>query len=237
MNNISEGIEKLLSFRINEAQVAQFEQYSALIREWNEKINLTTITDPVQIVTKHFLDSASCAVAWGEYPPDSLIDIGTGAGLPGLPLGILYPNMKITLADSVGKKIDFCKLVVKQLKLDNFQFLTKRSEELGLSPKHREKYEWAIARAVANLPVLLEFLLPLVKVGGSVTAQKGRSASAEMESARTACRTLGGQFRPLKQVLIPWLEDERYLIIADKISYTPGGYPRRVGLPAKRPIL
>jgi len=237
MNNISDGIAKLLGFSLTENQAAQFDQFSTLLREWNEKFNLTAITDPNQIVTKHFLDSSSCAIAWGQYPPQSLIDIGSGAGFPGIPLAILYPEMKITLVDSVGKKVDFCKLAAKELKLGNIFTLTNRAEELGLSPKHREKYEWAVGRAVANLPVLLEFLLPLVKVGGSITAQKGSSAATELESARAACKTLGGQFRPIIEVIIPRLDDKRYLIVADKIKYTPGGYPRRVGLPAKRPIL
>lgn len=216
--------------------MAAFKIYEEALLEWNQKFNLTAIRDPEGIRTKHFLDSLTCMLAWRDRPPGRLIDIGTGAGFPGIPLKIMMPNMHLTLVESVGKKLDFCCHVVKLLGLENVKCVQARAEELGLSRDYREKYDWAVARAVANLPVLAEYLLPLVKVGGGMLAQKGETGPAEAHKAERAIHVLGGRIKQLIPVLLPGVTEERFLVVIDKISTTPPGYPRRVGLPAKKPI-
>jgi 16S rRNA (guanine527-N7)-methyltransferase len=186
--------------------------------------------------TKHFLDSLTCMQAWRETPPAKLIDVGTGAGFPGIPLKIVLPAMQLTLVESVGKKADFCRLVVQELELDKVQVVQARAEDLGQQKAHREQYDWAVARAVANLPVLAEFLLPLVRVGGGMLAQKGEGGPAEAQQAERAIKLLGGRLRHLKPVQLPGIAEDRYLVIIDKIAGTPPQYPRRVGLAAKKAL-
>jgi 16S rRNA (guanine527-N7)-methyltransferase len=203
---------------------------------WNDKFNLTAIRDTEGIRTKHFLDSFSCVLAWKENPPKRLIDVGTGAGFPGIPLKILYPYMELTLVESVGKKSNFCRHVIEILKLETVEVLTARAEEVGQIPERRESYDWAVARAVANLPVLSEYLLPLVKVGGRMLAQKGHRGPAEAHNAENAFRLLGGQMRSLLPVTLPGVAEERYLVVVDKVAATPPQYPRKPGFPAKSPL-
>lgn len=204
--------------------------------EWNARFNLTAVRDVEGVRTKHFLDSLTCVLAWKENSPGRLIDIGTGAGFPGIPLKIIQPAMQLTLVESVGKKADFCRLVVQELGLEKVQVLQARAEDLGQQPAHREQYDWAVARAVANLPVLVEYLLPLVRVGGGILAQKGEGGPAEAQQAERAIRLLGGRIRVLTPVLLPGIVEERYLVIIDKIARTPPQYPRRVGLAAKKSL-
>lgn len=203
---------------------------------WNDKFNLTAIRDTEGIRTKHFLDSFSCVLAWKENPPKRLIDVGTGAGFPGIPLKILYPYMELTLVESVGKKSNFCRHAIEILKLETVEVITARAEEVGQIPGRRESYDWAVARAVANLPVLSEYLLPLVKVGGRMLAQKGHSGPAEAHNAENAFRLLGGQMRSLLPVTLPGVAEERYLVVVDKVAATPPQYPRKPGFPAKSPL-
>lgn len=217
-------------------QVEMLAVYERELLEWNEKFNLTAIRDVEGIRTKHFLDSLSCALAWGAAPPLSLIDVGTGAGFPGIVLKILYPEMRLALVESVGKKANFCKHAIETLGLQNAQVLTARAEDVGQMPAHREQYDWAVARAVAALPILAEYLLPLVKVGGGMLAQKGESGPREADSARKALKTLGGQLRPMVKVTLPGVDDERYLIVVEKVAPTSGMYPRRAGVPAQKPL-
>jgi 16S rRNA (guanine527-N7)-methyltransferase len=188
------------------------------------------------IRTKHFLDSFSCVLAWKENPPRRLIDIGTGAGFPGITLKILYPSMRLTLVESVGKKTNFCRHMVETLKLEATEVVTARAEDVGQMPAHREAYDWAVARAVANLPVLAEYLLPLVQVGGAMLAQKGQSGPAETHKAEKAFKILGGRTRQLLPVTLPGVADERFLVVVDKVAATPPQYPRKPGIPAKQPL-
>jgi len=204
--------------------------------EWNEKFNLTAIRDVEGIRTKHFLDSLSCVLAWKECPPRRLIDIGTGAGFPGIPLKILYPSMRLTLVESVGKKANFCRHMVETLKLDATEVVTARAEKVGQMPAHRECYDWAVARAVANMSVLAEYLLPLVQVGGAILAQKGQSGPAETHKAEPALKILGGRTRQLVPVTLPGVADERFLVVVDKLAATPPQYPRKPGDPAGKPL-
>lgn len=236
MEKLVQDLRTLVGIQLNSRQLAAFKKYEEVLLEWNQKHNLTAIRESEGIRTKHFLDSLTCMLAWRERAPERLIDIGTGAGFPGIPLKIILPRLKLTLVESVGKKLDFCKHVVELLDLENVNCLQARAEELGLAREHREKYDWAVARAVANLPVLAEYLLPLVKVGGGMLAQKGETGPAEAHKADHAIHVLGGRIKQLIPVLLPGVSEERFLVVVDKVSTTPPGYPRRVGLPAKRPI-
>lgn len=236
MEKLTQDLRALVGFQLTARQISAFKKYEEILLEWNQKFNLTAIRDSEGIRTKHFLDSLTCMLAWRDRPPDRLIDIGTGAGFPGIPLKIVMPRMQLTLVESVGKKLDFCCHVVKQLGLENVTCVQARAEELGLARDHREKYDWAVARAVANLPVLAEYLLPLVRVGGGMLAQKGETGPAEAHKSERAIHVLGGRIKQLIPVLLPGVTEERFLVVVDKISATPPGYPRRVGLPAKKPI-
>ena len=229
-------LKALVGIQLTARQIAAFQRYEDELLEWNSRMNLTAIRDREGIRTKHFLDSLSCILAFRERPPERLIDIGTGAGFPGIPLKIIYPRMKLTLVESVGKKLEFCRHMVETLDLEDVTLLQARAEALGQDRAHREQYDWAVARAVANLPVLAEYLLPLVPLGGRMLAQKGESAHAEAVAAQKAIRLLGGELQQIIPVLVPGIAEERYLVVVDKVASTPPGYPRRVGLPARRPI-
>ncbi len=229
-------LKALVGIQLTARQIAAFQRYEDELLEWNSRMNLTAIRDREGIRTKHFLDSLSCILAFRERPPERLIDIGTGAGFPGIPLKIIYPRMKLTLVESVGKKLEFCRHMVETLELEDVTLLQARAEALGQDRAHREQYDWAVARAVANLPVLAEYLLPLVSLGGRMLAQKGESAHAEAVAAQKAIRLLGGELQQIIPVLVPGIAEERYLVVLDKVASTPPGYPRRVGLPAPRPI-
>lgn len=236
MEKLLKEIQTLLGLKLTARQTTAFQRYEQLLMEWNARFNLTAVRDVEGVRIKHFLDSLTCLQVWRESPPARLIDVGTGAGFPGIPLKIMLPSMQLTLVESVGKKADFCRLVVQDLGLDKVQVVQARAEELGQQAAHREQYDWAVARAVANLPVLVEYLLPLVRVGGGVLAQKGEGGPAEAHQADRAIKLLGGRLRQLKPVLLPGIAEDRYLVIIDKIAGTPPQYPRRVGLAAKKAL-
>lgn len=237
MEKLARDAHLLFGITLSAKQVAQFGAYERELLEWNQKFNLTAIRDVEGIRAKHFLDSMSCSLAWREAPPRRLVDVGTGAGFPGIVLKILYPGMRLTLVESVGKKANFCRHIVQTLGLDGVEVLTARAEDVGRNPKHREKYDWAAARAVANLPVLAEYLLPLVRVGGGMLAQKGESGPAEAQAAENPLKLLGGCLRQLIPVELPGVAEERYLVVVDKSAATPPTYPRHVGIAAKRPLV
>jgi 16S rRNA (guanine527-N7)-methyltransferase len=236
MEKLLKEIQNLTGLKLSARQAAAFQRYELLLMEWNARFNLTAVRDVEGVRTKHFLDSLTCMQAWRETPPAKLIDVGTGAGFPGIPLKIVLPAMQLTLVESVGKKADFCRLVVRELDLEKVQVVQARAEDLGQQKAHREQYDWAVARAVANLPVLVEFLLPLVRVGGGMLAQKGEGGPAEAQQAERAIKLLGGRLRHLKPVQLPGIAEDRYLVIIDKIAGTPPQYPRRVGLAAKKAL-
>jgi 16S rRNA (guanine527-N7)-methyltransferase len=228
--------KNLLGLQLSTRQVELFELYEKELLEWNEKFNLTAIRKPEEIRSKHFLDSLTVIQGFKEPKPVRIIDIGTGAGFPGLPLKIVYPHLRLTLVESVGKKADFCRHMVEVLKLEKVEVLQARAEDLGQMPAHREMYDLAVARAVAALPVLAEYLLPMVKVGGRMIAQKGESAPAEVHAADHAVKVLGGRIHQLTPVILPGVADERFLVLIDKVATTPSKYPRRAGQPAKLPL-
>ena len=222
---------------LSEAQLKAFELYSRELITWNQKVNLTRIVEPEEIAVKHFLDSLSLAQALSDFPPDiSLIDVGTGAGFPGLPLKIAWPDIRLTLLESTGKKTAFLQHVVDALNLNGVTVLTARSEKAGRQPEHREQYDVAVARAVSELRVLAEYTLPLVKVGGLVIAQKGQEPVAEVEQAAGALETLGGKISRIMPVSVPGLAADRHLVIIKKSNPTPPSYPRRPGLPSRKPL-
>jgi 16S rRNA (guanine527-N7)-methyltransferase len=226
----------LFNVHLTGRQIIALTTYERELIEWNQKFNLTAIRDVAGIRTKHFLDSFSCVLAWKANPPTNIIDIGTGAGFPGIPLKIIYPNTKVTLVESVGKKAMFCQHIVRLLGLDGVDVIKARAEDLGQMREHRQRYDWGIARAVANLRVLSEYLLPLVQVGGKMLAQKGESGPAEVHAAESAIKLLGGEVRQLIPVTLPGVVEERHLVLVDKVAATPPGYPRKPGVPAKKPL-
>ncbi len=237
MIDLAQQAYELVEIRLTRAQLATLEKYEHILMDWNARFNLTAIRSPEEIRAKHFLDSLTCLIAMRDTPTERVVDVGTGAGFPGIPLKIACPAMRLTLVESVGKKADFCRHVVEALNLDNVSVVQERAEELGQLSGHRERYDWAIGRAVAIMPVLAEYLLPLVRVGGRILAMKGASGPPEAQSAERAMRLLGGHLRQLIPVALPGVAEERYLVIADKIAATPRQYPRRVGLPAKKPLV
>jgi 16S rRNA (guanine527-N7)-methyltransferase len=236
METLARDAQALFNVHLSGRQVLALLTYEKELLEWNQKFNLTAIRDAESIRTKHFLDSFSCVLAWKASPPNQLIDVGTGAGFPGIPLKILYPGLKLTLVESVGKKAMFCQHIVRVLSLEHVEVIQARAEDLGQDPRHREKYDWAIARAVANLNVLSEYLIPLVKIGGTVLAQKGESGPAEAQSAEEAMKLLGGKLKQLIPVNLPGVADDRYLVVVEKVAATPPRYPRKPGIPMKQPL-
>ena len=236
MEKLARDAQALFNVHITGRQRTALITYEKELLEWNQKFNLTALRDPESIRTKHFLDSFSCVLAWKSSPPNQLIDVGTGAGFPGLPLKILYPNLKLTLVESVGKKAMFCQHMVSVLGLENVEVIQARAEDLGQNEQHRESYDWAVARAVANLNVLSEYLIPLVKIGGAMLAQKGESGPAEAQSAEESMRLLGGRLKQLIPVHLPSVAEDRYLIIVEKVAATPPRYPRKPGIPMKQPL-
>jgi 16S rRNA (guanine527-N7)-methyltransferase len=219
---------------LNHRQLDQFATYAAELRRWNARINLTAITDEHEIVIRHFLDSLRCALSWGTAP-NSLVDIGAGAGFPGLPLKILRPELRLTLIESVEKKAAFLKHIVAELGLNDVNIMVGRAEAAGRDDTHREQYDVAVARAVAELRVLAEFCLPLCRVGGRFLAPKGAQREDELAAGRAAIERLGGRIVAVEDVDLPDVE-RRALVVVEKVMPTPPQYPRAVGVPTKRPL-
>jgi 16S rRNA (guanine527-N7)-methyltransferase len=228
-----------LTIDLTDRHLVAFETCYRELIDWNQRFNLTAITDREGVLVRHFLDSLSClqALPRAELAAGAqVIDVGTGAGFPGLPLRMVCPGMRLTLLEATGKKVDFLENLVSVLKLKGVEVIHGRAEDLGRSPAHRERYDWAVARAVADMPTLVEYLLPLVRVGGAALAQKGEGAAAEVHRADAAIATLGGRVRQLVPVELHGVAETRYLVVVDKVAATPHRYPRRPGVPQKRPL-
>ena len=236
MEALARDALRLFNLRLGAAQLEALTVLERELLDWNRKFNLTALRDTASVRTRHFLDSLSCAAAWGPRPPHRLVDVGTGAGFPGLPLKIVYPSMRLTLVESVGKKAMFCEHMVRLLALENVQVIKSRAEDVGCMPDHRESYDCAVARAVAEMRVLGEYLLPLVRMGGTAIAMKGESGPAEAQSSEKALRLLGGRLSRVIPVNLPGIADERYLVVVEKSAATPPRYPRKAGMPLKRPL-
>lgn len=236
LNALQERVREVLGIRLTPHQMGQFSWYAAELIDWNSRFNLTAITDPDEIEMKHFLDSLTCLLATGTPVAGRVADIGTGAGFPGLPLKIVSPDFPLVLVESTRKKVEFCQHVVSGLQLDRVTVLHARAEEIGQQQKYRGEFDWVLARAVANLPVLVEYMLPLLKIGGKAVAQKGETAPAEAHMAEAALRILGGRVAQLVGVELPKITETRYLVLIEKTGGTPAKYPRRPGMPTKRPL-
>ena len=207
-----------------------------MLLDWNQRMNLTSITAPEEIAVKHFLDSLTLTKVVSHFDGLRLIDVGTGAGFPGLALAIAFPSLEVTLLDSTAKKLRFIESVREELRLNNVRTLHARAEDAGRNKLHRARYDIAVARAVARLPVLMEYLLPLAKTGGQVIAMQGMTAYDDANSAAKAIEALGGELFSIEEVLLPTLDNPRYLLVVDKIKKTPRQYPRQAGRPSRDPI-
>lgn len=237
MERLVAAAKQILNLDLAPSQISAFRIYANELAEWNEKFNLTAIKTPAEVEIKHFADSLSCLLALRHLSAGGrMVDVGTGAGFPGLPLKIIHPELRLTLVESVGKKVTFLNHMVTTLGLKDVQVVQARAEELGQQPAHRERYDFAVARAVAEMHTLLEYLLPLVKKGGKVLAQKGESAPVEAQAAEHAAQLLGGSLERILPVELPGVVELRYLVVFNKASATPQRYPRRTGLPSKEPL-
>lgn len=222
-----------ININLKEEQIQKFYSYMNLLLEWNEKMNLTAITDPNEIILKHFVDSLTIE----KYVEEGkkVIDVGTGAGFPGIPLNIVNDEANITLLDSLNKRINFLQEVIKELNLQNINAIHARAEEFAKNKGQRESYDIATSRAVAPLNVLLEYLLPLVKVNGSCICMKGSNIE-EIDNARNALKELGGEIEKIEKITLPESEITRNIIIVKKVKNTPIKYPRKAGTPSKEPL-
>lgn len=236
MNKFVNDVRDITGIELNSRQIKAFSDFENELMLWSQIHNLTAIRDIDGIRAKHFVDSLSILRELKDPIPATLADIGTGAGFPGIPLKIVLPELRLTLVESVGKKAEFCHHIVKLLGLEGVEVLTVRAEELGQLPQYRERYDWVVARAVSSMPILAEYLLPLARIGGAMLAQKGESAHAETHAAENAFRILGGSLRKVSLVTLPGVADDRYLVVVDKKAATPVQYPRRTGIPAKKPL-
>ena len=238
MKAFAEIVQSLLRINLSNEQLALLKVYQDELLDWNQHVSLTAIRNEEGVQIKHFLDSMTVLLAWNrQTPPSRIIDIGTGAGFPGLILKLIWPSSQVTLVESVHKKVEFCSHIVRELNLKQVTVLAERAEVIGQDPDHRQSYDLAVARAVARMPILMEYLLPLVHRNGLVLAMKGESAPAEAQTAEKAIHLLGGKFQKLISVALPGVVEERFLVVVKKTARTPEEYPRRTGVPAKSPIL
>ena len=221
---------------LDDKQIDSFIRYKDLLKEWNQKINLTAITDDEEIVKKHFLDSVSILQSGVIKEGMTLIDVGTGAGFPGIPLKIVMPSLKIVLLDSLNKRVNYLNDIINKLELKDIETVHARAEELSRKKEHRERYDFAVARAVANLNMLSEYCMPYVKPGGYFISMKGPSVVDEIEKARNAIGTLGGKIEKIIDINIPTDNMEHKLVIVKKEKPTGEKYPRKYSQIEKKPI-
>ena len=222
---------------LNDTQMEQYNRYFELLVEWNEKINLTAITEPKEVAIKHMIDSITAYDEKLFKDGTTVIDVGTGAGFPGLPLKIFCPEIKLTLMDSLNKRIKFLQTVVEELGLKDVECVHARAEEGARNKKYRESFDIVVSRAVARLPILCEYCLPFVKKGGHFIALKGMQYHDEAEEAAKAIKVMGGSKTEIRPVKLPELDDKRAVITITKTMPTPKAYPRKAGTPTKNPIV
>ena len=225
-----------LGVTLSDKQIQQFIRYYEMLVEWNEVMNLTAITEYDEVMKKHFVDSLSLIQTFDVTKKVSVIDVGTGAGFPGLALKIAYPNMKVTLLDSLNKRINFLNAVIEELGLTDVETVHGRAEDFAKPGKMREKFDLCVSRAVANLTTLSEYCLPFVKVGGEFISYKSEKITEEMENAKRAISILGGKFDRSKDFNLPDSDIYRNLVVIKKVKETPKKFPRKAGLPSKEPL-
>lgn len=227
-------MQKKLTIKLSVEQLEKFYSYMSLLLEWNEKMNLTAITEPNEIILKHFVDSLTIL---NEINNNSkVVDVGTGAGFPGIPLSIANESLKITLVDSLNKRLIFLQEVIEKLELKNVEIIHSRAEDFGQNKKYRENFDIATSRAVANLSTLSEYLIPLVKINGKCICMKASDVEEEINQAKNAINVLGGTIEKIKEFKLPESDIGRTIIIINKQKNTPIKYPRKAGTPSKEPI-
>lgn len=259
MNQLRDGA-RAFGLELSEAQLRAFQTYQDELLAWNQKFNLTSITEPSEIVSKHFLDSLSLFTLVeipnpkSQIPTSSqpinqltfplqpstfnlqLLDIGAGAGFPAIPLKIVRPDWRMTLLEATRKKCDFLEHIVARLQWKETRVVWGRAEMLAHQTDEREQYDLVVARAVAELNVLVEYMLPFARVGGQCVAWKGDTIQGEINAAKGAMEKLGGHLRTVKQVHVPGIEQKRHLVVIEKVAHTQRAYPRREGVPSKKPL-
>lgn len=224
-----------INVRLSESKIKQLFLYMKELVEWNEKINLTAIVEMGEVIDKHFVDSLSISQYIEEK--SRVIDVGTGAGFPGIPLKIEKENLKIDLLDSLNKRINFLNEIINKLELKNITTIHSRAEDEAGKKEKRESYDIAVSRAVASLPVLLEYLLPFVKIGGNCICMKGSNIEEELNNSKRALLELGGQIEKIDEFVLPGTDAKRNIIIIRKIKSTPNKFPRKAGTALKNPIM
>lgn len=236
-NLLTERLKKF-DIELNEKQIGQFQDYYHLLIEWNSFMNLTAITEPEEVVMKHFVDSVSLVKALPQLTDKefSVIDVGTGAGFPGIPLKIVFPQLRITLLDSLNKRVNFLNEVITALSLEGISAVHGRAEDLAQNKEYREQFDLCVSRAVANLTTLSEYCLPFVKRDGYFISYKSEKITEEYECAKNAIRILGGSFDRQVDFYLPESDIYRNLFMIHKVEATPKKYPRKAGLPSKEPI-
>ncbi|MDD2495209.1 MAG: 16S rRNA (guanine(527)-N(7))-methyltransferase RsmG [Tissierellia bacterium] len=231
-----EGLKEL-NLPFNKENIDKFNKYKDVLKDWNQKINITSIENDEEIYVKHFLDSIVLLDKNNIYEEKKIIDVGTGGGFPGIPLKILNNNYKLTLLDSLRKRIDFLQIVANELNLEDIIFIHGRAEDFGQNIDYREQYDICVSRAVASLNILCEYCLPFVKVGGYFAAYKSESISEEITNSKNAITKLGGRINNIKEVKIPNTNIIRKIIIIEKVEKTKEIYPRKAGKPSKDPLV
>jgi 16S rRNA (guanine527-N7)-methyltransferase len=237
MNLLAEGAREF-GIDLTQAQLDRFEAYYRRLVDWNARINLTSITGHGEVRVLHFLDSLSvaCALPREGLDDSKLIDVGSGAGFPGVPLAIAFPRLRVTLLEATGKKVAFLDEVTRALALDNVTTLHGRAEDLARREEHREGYDLAVARAVAGMRTLVEYAMPFLRVNGIFVASKGAGAAEEAEGAARAIHRLGGRLLEVVPVDLHVLDEPRGLVVVEKVAPTTARYPRRAGVPSKKPL-
>lgn len=233
---LAEQTAELLNLSLTPEQEQQFAIYARELAAWNAHTNLTAITDPQAVQVRHFLDSLTIIKADPLLPNSLLIDVGSGAGFPGVPLALVFPHLEVVLLEATGKKVAFLNHLIGVLGLQNTRAVHARAEEAGQMPQHRAAYQVVVARAVARLPALLEYMLPLAKIGGRCIAMKGRTAQEEVRDSERALNILGGRLNTIHAVRLPGVEETHHLIVVDKTAPTPAAYPRKPGTPTNKPL-
>lgn len=236
--NEEQFLQALKEHQINltDKQIAQFKTYFQELVEWNEKMNLTAITDEPSVYLKHFFDSISAAFYVDFTGKKTICDVGAGAGFPSIPLKICFPELRVTIVDSLNKRIGFLEHLAEKLELEHVEFVHARAEDFGQNKAYREKFDIVTARAVARLSVLAELCIPLAKKGGLFVAMKGAAANEELADAKRPLTVLGAKIKEEFSFLLPMEESERNIFVFSKVKNTPNKYPRKPGVPNKSPI-
>lgn len=238
VDNMSNGLEEL-GIKLSDHQLQQFYQYYELLVEWNKVMNLTAITELGDVVTKHFLDSLSLVKAVKDLPEreEKMIDVGTGAGFPGIPLKIAFPSLEITLLDSLNKRIKFLEKVIEELGLENISAVHGRAEDFGRDMRYREQFDFCVSRAVSNAATLSEYCLPFLKIGGYFIPYKSGKIDEELEAGRKAIHVLGGKIQEVVKFQLTGGDADRSLVVIEKTEKTAKRFPRKAGVPSKEPIV